>query len=353
MRKILAVGDHFIDPELFVEAIERQVGGAHELQFSRDKLEWPNVPFGPVDSVSEASGTVGHAIDTIGDAEIVATQMSPLTDDVFTACPNLKLVSVSRGGPVNVDLDAATRHGVIVTFAPGRNATGAAEFAIGLILDAMRRVSVADAELKGGTWRGDYYAYENAGIEVDGTTIGLVGYGAIGRIVAGVLRAFGAHVLAYDPYTDPESLSADGVEPVAELDDLMRRSFVVSIHARLTGETHHLVNGENLSLLPDGAILVNMARGGLLDYAPLPDMLRSGKLGAVALDVYDEEPPTPAWPLFGAPNVITTPHLAGATRQTAHRAAGIVAGEIAKYLDGERPRFVANPAVLDVLESSS
>lgn len=347
MRKILAVGDHFIAPELFVGAIEKAAGGAHELHFTRDTLEWPNVPFGPVDTVNEASGTVRHTIDTACDAEIVATQMSPFTDDVFRACRNLKLVSVSRGGPVNVDLDAATRHGVIVTFAPGRNATGAAEFAIGLILDAMRRVTVADAELKSGTWRGDYYAYENAGIEVDGTTIGLVGYGAIGRIVAGVLRAFGARVLAYDPYADPAALEADGVEPVAALDDLMRRSFVVSVHARLTGETRHLVNRDNLSLLPDGAILVNMARGGLLDYAPLPDMLRSGKLGAVALDVYDEEPPTREWPLFGAPNVITTPHLAGATRQTAHRAAGIVAGEIAKYLGGERPQFVANPEVFD------
>ncbi|GAB3556701.1 2-hydroxyacid dehydrogenase [Spelaeicoccus albus] len=347
MRKILAVGDHFIDPDLFVDAIERATAGRHQLTIDRAKLEWPNVPFGPVDTVNEASGTVAEAIEAIGDAEIVATQMSPLTDEVFTACPNLKLVSVSRGGPVNVDLEAATRHGVVVTFAPGRNATGAAEFAIGLILDAMRRITVADAELKSGTWRGDYYAYDNAGIEVDGTTIGLVGYGAIGKIVAGVLRAFGAHVLAYDPYTDAEKLAADGVEAVAALDDLLRRSFVVSIHARLTDETHHLLNRDNLSLLPSGAILINMARGGLLDYSPLPDMLRSGQLGAVALDVYDEEPPGPSWPLFDAPNVITTPHLAGATRQTAHRAADIVAGEIAAYLDGERPRFVANPAVYD------
>lgn len=347
MPKILAVGDHFIDPELFVEAIERTVGDRHVLDFTRSKLEWPNVPFGPVGTVQEASGTVAETIASVADSEIVATQMSPFTDEVFAACPSLKLVSVSRGGPVNVDLEAATRHGVVVTFAPGRNATGAAEFAIGLILDAMRRITVADAELKGGTWRGDYYAYDNAGIEVDGTTIGLVGYGAIGKIVAGVLQAFGAHVLAYDPYTDAGKLAADGVEAVADLNDLMRRSFVVSIHARLTDETRHLLNRENLSLLPDGAILINMARGALLDYSPLPDMLRSGKLGAVALDVYDEEPPGPSWPLFDAPNVITTPHLAGATRQTAHRAAHIVAGEIGAFLDGDRPRFVANPAVYD------
>ncbi|GHJ37532.1 hypothetical protein Sm713_31410 [Streptomyces sp. TS71-3] len=159
-----------------------------------------------------------------------------------------------------------------------------------------------------------------------------------------MLRAFGARVLVADPYTDPAKAAADGVEPVA-LDELMRRSPVVSLHARLTAETHHLVNADNLRLLPPGAVLVNSARSGLLDYAPLPELLESGRLGALALDVYDIEPPPSNWPLLSAPNVVTTPHLAGATRQTAHRAARMSAGEAARHLRGEPLRWVANPDV--------
>ncbi|WP_433872362.1 2-hydroxyacid dehydrogenase [Saccharopolyspora sp. CA-218241] len=348
MTSVLAAGDHFVAPQVFVDALRRSAG-AHDLDFSTLRLPWPVEPFGPVGNVQEASGTEQQLLDALGGAEIVATQMAPFTAEVLAAAPDLKFVGVCRGGPVNVDLEAATDHGVIVSYAPGRNAAAAAEFAVGLILAALRRIPGSDAELKAGNWRGDYYAYENAGIELEGSTAGLVGYGAIGRIVARVLSAFGAHVLVSDPFADPEDVRRDGVELVG-LEDLLRRSSVVSLHARLTEDTHHLLNAENLKLLPEGAALINSARGGLLDYAPLPELLKSGKLGALAVDVYDIEPPPRDWPLFDAPNVITTPHLAGATRQTAHRAADIVAGEVARYLDGRRPRFVANPEVLDRIE---
>lgn len=128
----------------------------------------------------------------LGDAEIALTQMAPFTAKVIEQAPALKLISVCRGGPVNVDLAAATEAGVVVSYAPGRNAAAAAEFAIGLMLAALRRIPAADAELKKGVWRGDYYAYDHAGLELEGTTVGLIGYGAIGSIVARVLRAFGS-----------------------------------------------------------------------------------------------------------------------------------------------------------------
>ncbi|MFC7343596.1 2-hydroxyacid dehydrogenase [Saccharopolyspora griseoalba] len=348
MTSVLAAGDHFVHPEVFADAL-RRAAGAHDLQLSQLQLPWPVEPFGPVGNVKEASGTEQQLLDALGDAEIVATQMAPFTAEVLAGAPNLKFVGVCRGGPVNVDLAAATEQGVIVSYAPGRNAAAAAEFAVGLILAALRRIPGSDAELKGGNWRGDYYAYDNAGIELEGSTVGLVGYGAIGRIVARVLHAFGSRVLVADPFADPGQASADGVELV-ELDELLRRSSVVSLHARLTPETEHLLNADNLKLLPEGAVLVNSARGGLLDYDPLPGLLESGHLGALAVDVYDIEPPPRDWPLFDAPNVITTPHLAGATRQTAHRAAEIVAGEVARFLGGQQPRFVANPDVLSKFE---
>ncbi|WP_020669792.1 2-hydroxyacid dehydrogenase [Amycolatopsis nigrescens] len=341
--RILAAGDEFVGTGLLVDAVRAELGGAHE--FAELSLPWPVVPFGPVGNVQEASGTEQQVIDAIAGAEVAVTQMAPFTKQVFAAAPRLRMVSVSRGGPVNVDLAAATEAGVAVTYAPGRNAGAAAEFAIGMILAAMRRIATSSAELLAGTWRGDYYSYANTGVELAGTTVGLVGYGAIGSKVARVLVAFGADVLVADPYADRAKVTADGAE-LTELDDLLRRSFVVSLHARLTEQTRHLIDADKLALLPEGAVLVNSARGGLLDYAPLPDALRSGRLGALALDVYDVEPPPADWALRDAPNVIATPHLAGASRQTAERAAKIVAAEVGRYARGERLANVANPDVL-------
>ena len=344
MTHILAAGDHFVTPRLFRDAIS-ELHPADDLDYTDLTLNWPMDPFGDVEEVHEASGSVDDLIAALDGVDVAVTQMAPFTTRVFEARPELAMIGVCRGGPVNVDLEAATEAGVVVSFAPGRNAQAAAEFAVGMILSAMRRIPLIDAELKRGTWRGDYYALENVGGELGGSTVGLVGYGAIGRIVARILRGFGAHVVTYDPYADRTAIEADHVE-VVELEDLLSRSSVVSLHARLGPETHHLLGRDNLGLLPRGAVLVNTARGGLLDYAPLPDLLESGALGALALDVYDIEPPPEDWPLFRAPNVVLSPHLGGATRQTAERAAAIVAADVVRHLGGVDPQHVANPEVL-------
>lgn len=348
MTRVLAAGDHFVSAGKLIDAFEDAVDVGQAMDFAKLTLDWPLVPFGPVDGVDEASGSVDQLIDALNGVSVVLTQMAPFTARVFESCPELKFIGVCRGGPVNVDLEAATEAGVVVSFAPARNAQAAAEFAVGLMLAAMRRIASGDAELKRGQWRGDYYTYEKTGLEISGSTVGLVGYGAIGRIVARILNAFGATVVAFDPYADVKAAEAEKVE-ILSLNDLLERSNIVSIHARLTTETQHLLNGENLSLLPQGAILVNSARGGLLDYSVLPAMLESGHLGALALDVFDEEPPSEDWPLHKAPNVLMTPHLAGATRQTAERAAKIIASDASLFMKGQVPTFVANPEVLTSL----
>ncbi|WP_433025671.1 2-hydroxyacid dehydrogenase [Actinomycetospora sp. CA-053990] len=344
MTRVLAAGDEFVLPTLFDEALrgEPDVG---DLDIAHLTSGWPHEPFGPVGPegarVEEASGTEDDLVAALDGARVCLTQMAPFTARVFDAVPDLEMVAVSRGGPVNVDLAAADRAGVAVAQAPGRNAAAAAEYAVGMALAALRRIPMADRELRDGTWRGDLYAYDEAGLELDGTTVGLVGYGAIGRIVARVLRAFGATVLVADPYTDEATAGTDGVRLVA-LDELLRSSSVVSLHARLSDETRGMIGARELDLLPQGAVLVNTARGGLLDYGPLPEALHSGRLGGLALDVYDVEPPPDDWPLHHAPNVVATPHLAGATKQTAHRAASIAAGEVARFLRGEPLRHPAN-----------
>jgi len=343
MDTVATLGDHFVLPELFEQAITARVAGP--LTFRSLTLPWPQVPFGPVGSVFEASGSEEAIIEAVDGAAIAVTQLAPFTKTVFDQSPDLKLVSVCRGGPVNVDLDAATASGTLVTYAPGRNAQAAAEFTVGVMLTAMRRVGDGNTALHRGEWRGDYYSYPMAGMELHNSTVGVIGFGAIGKIVAQLVSAFGAQVLVHDPYLPDDAVLPESMTRV-DLPTLLTQSAVVTIHARHTPESHHLLNADNLSLLPSGAVLVNTARGGLLDYDALPALLDSGQLAAVALDVFDQEPPPASWPLLGRDNVVVTPHLAGATRQTAERAAAIVANDVARFILGETPRHVANPEVL-------
>jgi D-3-phosphoglycerate dehydrogenase len=330
---------------LFERAFKEEVNDSSNFTFSHQQLPWPLEPFGPVGNVIEASGTEAQLLEVLKDHQYVLSHKSPFTEKVFKAAPNLKFIGICRGGPVNVDLEAATKAGVVVTYAPGRNAQAAAEFTIALILSSLRKISDADKEMKAGVWRGDYFVYEKAGQELNGTTVGVIGFGAVGKIVAKILNAFGANILVHDPFADPKEIEKLNCKAV-ELNELMSQSFVVTLHSRLTEKTKHLINADNLKLMPKGALLVNTARGGLLDYSSLPALLESGQLGGLALDVYDEEPPSQKYPLLKSQNVVLTPHLGGATKQTGAVAAKIVAADLNRFLKGEKMMFVANPQVL-------
>jgi D-3-phosphoglycerate dehydrogenase / 2-oxoglutarate reductase len=338
--KILVAGDRHILSRLMVEALEEELG--EDLDIATLDFEWPMEPHVDVAEVKEAAGSEDEVIAAGEDAEVIITQLAPITEKVLSVLEDLKLVIVTRGGPVNVNVEAATENGVIVANAPGRNAPAAAEYALGLMLAAMKRIPDAHASLKDGEWRGEFYAYEENGVELDGATAGLVGFGAIGSRVARVLDAFGATVLVYDPFVDESKIEEVGGRK-AELDELLRRSKVVSLHARLTEETRGMIGAEQIARMPEGSVLVNTARGGLLDYGALCDALDSGQLGAAALDVYDEEPPPEGSQLFTAPNLVLSPHIAGATRETAHRAASIAAAEVGRYARGEELANPVNP----------
>lgn len=339
----LVAGDRFVLNRLLIDALWAETGDA--LAIAETEFAWPHEPFGPVAEVKEAAGSEAHMLGLLPGVEIVVTEMAPLTARVIAVAEALRLIVVCRGGPVNVNLDAATERGIPVCFTPARNAAATAEYTIGLLLAAMRHIAAGHHDLLAGRWRGDFYAYDLAGTELEGKTAGLVGFGAIGRRVATVLRAFGARVLVADPYVEPVAVAAVGAELVT-LDGLLPRADVLSLHARLTPETHRLIGREEMALLPRGAVLVNAARGGLLDQDALCDALDSGHLRAAALDVYDPEPPPPGARIFSTPHLVLSPHLAGASRETAERAAKIAAAEVGRYLRGEPLRFVANPAAV-------
>ncbi|MFI7678108.1 2-hydroxyacid dehydrogenase [Actinophytocola sp. NPDC049390] len=329
---ILLAGDRFVLNRLLAAELAPDAWDVRTLE-----LPWPHVPFGKVAEVDEASDVEDALIESLRGARVCLTQMAPLTARVLDACPDLELFAVSRGGPVNANLAAATEHGVAVTFAPGRNAESTAEHTIGMMLAAMRRIPVAHDSVVAGRWESAMFAYTETGLEIADSTIGLVGYGAIGSRVAAALRAMGATVLVADPYADVESVP---------LDELLRRSTVVSLHARLTDETRGMIGAREIALMPAGSVLVNCARGGLLDYDALAKALTDGHLFAAAVDVYDEEPLPAGHPLRAAPNVVMTPHLAGASRAVAARAARMVGVEAARWLAGEPPLHCANPEVL-------
>ena len=332
--RVLAAGDHFVLNRLLINAVRAQAPG--ELEFAELTLDWPLMPFGRVAEVDEASGTEEQLIEALGDAEICLTQMAPLTRRVIEASPRLKLIGIGRGGPVNANLRAAAEHGVAVCCAPGRNANATAEHALGMILAAVRRIPQTHAELTAGRWRSDYYRYDEVGIELQGSTVGLVGGGAVGHRVAEMLAALGAHVLLHDPY-----LTESRVAELVSLDELLSRAQVVTLHARVTPETIGMVGAPQIAAMPAGSIIVNCARGTLLDYDAVCDSIDTGHLFGAAFDVFPEEPIPAGSRLLSTPGIALTPHLAGASRQTAANAASILAAEVGRYLRGEP---LAHPA---------
>ena len=336
--RVLVAGDDFVLNQLLIDALTQAVGP--QLEFRTLSLPWPVVPFGRIGEVEEASGSQEEMIEALAGVEVCVTQMGPLTERILQASPDLRLFAITRGGPVNANLAAATAHGVAVCFAPGRNAAATAEHTLGLMLAAMRRIPQTNADLSAGTWRGDYYRYENVGPELEGATVGLVGYGAIGRRVARMVQGFGARVLVFDPYVDPSELQD---AQAVGLDELLSRSSVLSLHARATPETRGLIDAARIAAMPPGSVIVNCARGSLLDYDALCDALDSGHLFAAAFDVFPQEPIPPGSRLLSTPNIVMTPHLAGSSKATAANAARIAAADVARYLAGQPLQHCANP----------
>ncbi|TGS65856.1 oxidoreductase [Mesorhizobium sp. M3A.F.Ca.ET.174.01.1.1] len=340
-RKIAIIGDRFMLPDVFRSQIEKACGDSLDIRTL--ETAWPDQPmeFGNpalgLDKIKEYFGHPDEVVGFIGDAEILVTQLAPLSEGMMRRLPALKLVAVSRGGPINIDMAAARAHGIRVVNVPGRNASAVAEFTIGAILAETRLIRVGHEALRKGEWRGDLYRADRTGRELSEMTVGVVGYGNIGTKVVRLLRAFGCRILVCDPYVQ---LSAEdrnaGVELVA-LDDLLGRSDVVTIHPRVTDETRGLINKESIARMKPGAIFINTARGPLVDYDALYDALLSGQIASAMLETFAVEPVPADWPLLQLPNVTLTPHIAGASVRTVTYAAEQAAEEVRRFLAGLPP----------------
>lgn len=341
---ILLAGDGFVTAGVLRRAMEAHPSVAGTEQLRELQSNWPNEPYRDFAGVREAFGDEDELIAALKGARVCFSHTYPFSEKVIAASPELQLITICRGGPVNVDIEAATRHGVVVSYTPGRNAIATAEHSVAMIMAAARQIAQRDAELKAGQWRSDYYNYDSVGPEISGKTVGVCGYGAVGSRVAKILAAMGAHVVVYDPWVAASKLEP-GMELAQDLDSMLTRAAVLTLHSRLTPENQNMIGAKQIALIPEGAILVNCARGGLLDYDAVADALDSGHLFAAAFDCLPEEPLPAGHRLFGTPRVTMTPHLAGASKQASELAATIGAQDIASFVAGGMPRHCANPEV--------
>lgn len=346
-REIAVVGDRFMQPEAFVTALKPVLGEGWRLRTL--ELPWPDEPMhhgyaqdgkplAPgLEGLREYMGEPDAIADFIGGAEVLVDHLAPVTGPMLDRLPGLKLIAVSRGGPVNIDMAAAREHGVGVVNTPGRNASAVAEFTIGAILAETRLIRAGHEGLRQGVWRGDLYRADLTGTELSELTVGLIGYGHIGTKVVKLLKPFGCRILVDDPYRElaPEDV-ADGVEQV-DLDTLLAQSDVVSLHARVTEETKGFLAAPQFARMKPGAYFINTARGPMVNYDDLYQALKSGHVRGAMLETFWQEPPPPDAPLLRLPNVTLTPHIAGASTTTVRIAARMAAEEVRRWLAGEPP----------------
>ena len=270
---------------------------------------------------------------------LIVRSRTKVTKEVLARGTHLKVVARAGVGVDNIDVDEATARKIVVVNAPAASTVSVAELAIGHMVSLLRHLPEADRSVKAGKWEKG----KLEGRELFGKTIGLFGSGRIGAEVAKRAQAFGMRVVAYDPYLPAAAAKQAGIRLITK-EELFRDSDVLSVHAALTPETRGAIGAAELRAMRPNAILVNCARGEIVDEAALAQALQVHTISGAAVDVFTKEPPTGS-PLLEAPNIVFTPHLGASTVEGQGRAGAIVADQVLKVLAGKRPDFVVNPAV--------
>ncbi len=271
---------------------------------------------------------------------LIIRSATRVTAEVIEAAPNLKAIGRAGIGVDNIDLEAATKRGILVANAPESNTVAAAEHTLGLMLAAARRIPAADATLRAGEWKRSAFK----GVEVAEKTLGLIGLGHVGSIVARGARGMGMRVLAYDPYVSEDRIRSMNTEKAESVDEVLGSADFVSLHVPRTPQTTGMIDSAALEKMKPTAYLINVARGGIVDETDLYNALKEGQIAGAALDVYAEEPTTDS-PLFALPNVVVTPHLGASTAEAQDRAGITAAEQVATALRGAVPVHAINAPV--------
>lgn len=295
--------------------------------------------FGDVTSYDRTDGEA-LTIERIGDNEIILVNKVPITETVLAACPNIKLICVQATGYNIVDVEACARRGIPVTNVPSYGTAAVAQFTIALMLELCHRIGLHNHSVHQGDWTKstNFCYWLTPQMELEGKTLGIVGFGRIGQAVGKLAKAFGMHVLAYNRSQCDEGRA---IADYVDMDTLFRESDFISLHCPQTAETVNLINRETIAQMKDGAMLINTARGGLVDETALVEALESGKLRGAAVDVVSQEPMKADNPLLTTRKCIITPHIAWAPVESRQRLLDCVVENIRAFLAG-KPQNVVN-----------
>jgi D-3-phosphoglycerate dehydrogenase len=280
-------------------------------------------------------------LEAVRDVQAILVRVAKLTPEVIQAASQLKVIGKHGVGYDNINIPAATARGVVVTNTPLANSTSVAEHALALLLAVARRIGESDRDLARGAMRSQK-VYQ--GLELSGKVMGIIGLGSAGfRLARMTGQGLGMRVLGFDPYKEPWP---EGIERCREVEPLLAQADFVSIHVPLTKETTNLIGKETLAQMKPNAVLVNTARGGIVDEAAVAEAVTAGRLAGVGLDVVMDEPLKPSHPLNGVPNILLTAHVAGVTEEAMMRMAQDSAEDILRVLKGERPKYPVNRELL-------
>ena len=342
--KIVGIGDLLIPATYIKEGFQKFEAEGNEVS----TINWDLQDYEELQSInlkvelggSEAYEPPEAILEAVKDADIIITQFCPITKRVIDVCKNLKVIGVLRGGYENVNVEYATKKHILVCNTSGRNSNAVADFTVGMLIAECRNIAKAHKNLKEGQWVRDY---DNKATVPDltGKTVGIIGMGEVGTKVAKRLHGFDMNILAFDPFAKntPEYVT------MVTLDELMKESLFVTLHARLCQETEKMINAQKLSLMRKDAYLINTARSGLVDEKALYEVLAEKKIAGAAIDVFDVEPPSKEYPIVTLENVTITPHLAGGTVDAFIGSPKLLAKEMMGIVKGNESRYVVNKSI--------
>lgn len=334
------------DPQQPSEYMYEALGHLEDRGVNFERIDWMGnaspAEFRNVTMDMEALGPGSYDTDEIvahlNNIDTLVVHKAPVSRELIEGADSLSVIGAARGGTENVNVEAASDNDVTVLHAPGRNRDAVADYAVSMLLSRVREIPFNHAELSTGEWN-QVFNPDRLPPDMRETTIGIVGFGHIGRGVARRLAGFETNRLVYDPFVDDKKIREVGSE-AAELSVLLSESDAVTLHVRLSGDTEEMIGEEEFAQMKSSAYLINTARGGLIDEDALVEALASDEIGGAALDVFQQEPLPDNHPLFDLDNVVLTPHVAGSTRDAVLGGPRIIAAQLTEYLDGETPDYV-------------
>lgn len=347
--KIMVIGDAMIPGKDFESAAKKYLSDYVEEIITGDwENNWDNLQRRRLE-VEKKGPEIEEVVPLIKekgqDVSMLFGLFVPISKETFNYLPKVKIIGVSRAGLENVNVKEATQRGVLVFNVQGRNAEAVSDFAIGLLLAECRNIARAHYAIKNGQWRKEF-SNSDWIPELKGKTVGIIGFGYIGRLVAKKLSGFEVRRLVYDPYVSEEEIRECGCIPV-DKETLFKESDFITLHARLTEENKNLVGKYEISLMKPTAYIINTARAGLIDKEALIEALKTKRIAGAALDVFWEEPIPSDSELLELDNVTLTSHLAGTTKEALTRSPELLMEDVKKFIEGQKARFIVNPEVLE------